>query len=52
MRAASKGTRKRSSTIEAAITPAVMVLAAELFTPGEGARGKSIDIKDRLEITR
>lgn len=52
MRGASKGHRRRSGTIDAAIVPAVMVLSAELFTPGEGDRGRKIDTKDRLEVIK
>lgn len=34
-----KGRRGRSSTVDAlAVVPAVLVLSAELFTPGEGGR--------------
>lgn len=51
MRAVGKGGRKRrSGTVDAAIVPAVMVLSAELFTPGEGDR--KVDGMDRLEISR
>jgi hypothetical protein len=52
MSAVSKGRKKRSDTIGAAIVPAVMVLGAELFTPGQGDREKNLDRKDRLEVTR
>lgn len=50
MSAASKGRRKRTGTVDAAIAPAIMVLRAELFTPGQGDREKNIDNRDRLEI--
>jgi hypothetical protein len=53
MRDVSKGRKKRSGTVGAAIVPAVMVLSAELFTPGEGASGNDMEPgKDRLEVLR
>lgn len=56
MRAVGKGSgrkqKKRSGTVGAAIVPAVMVLGAELFTPGVAERERvSVDGgKDRLEV--
>lgn len=53
MGAAGKGGRKRTSTIDAAIVPAIMVLRAELFTPGQGERDKkALEMKDRLEVIK
>jgi hypothetical protein len=52
MRAVSRGGKKRSGTVGAAIVPAVMVLGAELFTPGQGDKQKKVDIKDRLEVVK
>jgi hypothetical protein len=57
MRAVGKGSgrkqKKRSGTVGAAIVPAVMVLGAELFTPGVAERERMTVVeggKDRLEV--
>jgi hypothetical protein len=53
MRDVTKGGKKRSGTIDAAIVPAVMVLRAELFTPGVGERSENMEVgKDTLEVIK